>query len=81
MIINDKPTKIIPAITISSGDSSGRIIQLRTAPSTGIINFQMLISETFTPGIRSTTNQIENAIEPIKLSQSKARKKFNGSAV
>ncbi len=69
---------IIPETETTSGDSSGRINQLRIAPETGIKNFQMLSSDTFTLGRPSKVFQIVIAAADKKLNQPKATKYSRG---
>jgi len=71
----------IPETETISGDSFGRIIQLSTAPETGIKNFQILSSETFTVGRRSNVFQIEIAAAERKLSQANATKYSGGKTL
>lgn len=66
--------KTMPETEIKSGDSSGRIIQLRKAPETGIKNFHILSSETLTAGLRSKVFQIVMAAADKKLNQVSAIK-------
>lgn len=61
-------TKTIPTIAYESGDSSGKISQLKTAPSTGIINFQVFKYEIFMPGRFSKVNHNAKAAADKKLS-------------
>ena len=63
----------MPARLIQSGFSSLRSSQLKTAPKTGIKNFQKFSSETLTPGFFRSTNHIEKADADRKESQSKLR--------
>ena len=59
----------IPATEMVSGDSVGISIQLKIAPKTGIINFQIFRSETFTPSRCKSENQMERAVADNKLNQ------------
>jgi len=67
-MIRERPINIIPETETASGDSSGRIIQLKTAPDTGIRNFQILSSDTFIFGRRSKVFQMVIAAADKKLS-------------
>ena len=63
----------IPATEKISGDSLGTSIQLRIAPKTGIINFQMFRSETLIFFRCNSENQIDKAVADNKLSQPNER--------
>lgn len=56
----------------TSGFSLSKIIQLKIAPETGIRNFHIFKTETFTPGRFSKTYQMEMAAADKKLSQANA---------
>ncbi len=64
---------------IASGFSSLIKIQLNTAPSTGIRNFQILRFETFTPGLCSKVNQMAKAAADRKLNQPSVTKYTGGN--
>ncbi len=68
----------IPEMDTHSGDSSGIISQLKIAPETGIKNFQVLSSDTFTPGRCKSVNQMAKAAADKKLNQLKATKYVTG---
>ena len=70
---SEEAISTIPKTDSQSGDSSARIIQLSNAPETGIRNFQILSSETFTDGLRSNVFQMEMAAADKKLNQPNAK--------
>lgn len=72
--------KTIPEMETQSGDSSGRIIQLKIAPETGIRNFHILSSDTFTVGLRSNVFQMVMAAADKKLNQARAIKYSAGKS-
>ena len=78
-INKERAISIIPKTETTSADSFGRIIQLRTAPATGIKNFQILSSETLTPGRRNNVFQMEMAAADKKLSQASETKYSGGN--
>ena len=58
----------IPATVLKWGYSPGSMIQLRTAPSTGLIKRHILMSLTFVPSVRRAMNQKLNAKTETKTS-------------
>ena len=56
-------------MAIRVGFSLGSRSQLRTAPSTGIINFHMLRVDSFTPGRFNNVDQIEIDADETKNTQ------------
>ncbi len=61
----------IPETETQSGVSPGIRIQLRMAPATGMRNFHMLSSETFTPGLCKSVYQMAKAAADKKLSHAR----------
>lgn len=68
-VINETAIINIPTFEGKSGFLFSRIIQLKIAPKTGMRNFQTFKTDTFTPGRRNNTNQMEIVAADKKLSQ------------
>ena len=58
----------MPATVLKWGCSPGSMIQLNTAPRTGLIRRHILISLTFVPSVRKAMNQKLKAKTEIKIS-------------
>lgn len=63
----------MPPIAIKLGFSLGSMVQLSIAPKTGIINFHMFRSDTFTLGRLSRVYQIDIAPAERKLNHPNER--------
>lgn len=71
--MSDVAMLIMPVTDIKLGCSSVKINQLRQAPRTGIINFQVPKVETFIFGFRKIEYHIVKAAAERKLSHSNAK--------
>lgn len=58
----------MPATVLKSGYSPGSMIQLSTAPRTGLIKRHILMSLTFVPSVRRAMNQKLKAKTEMKTS-------------